>query len=73
MPRCWSSRVTPRRWPMLSTPNSSGSMDGPASEARRRNRGFEVAAAHSWERSADRHLEAYRHASDHPRGPSVDR
>ena len=50
----------------------SGSMDGPVSEARRRNRGFEVAAAHSWERSADRHLEAYRHASDHPRGPSAD-
>lgn len=40
---------------------------GPA-ERRRRSLGLEIAAAHTWARSADLHLDAYRHAvrlSDH--------
>jgi glycosyltransferase involved in cell wall biosynthesis len=33
-----------------------------ASTTDRRSRGLAVASAHTWDRSADRHLEAYRHA-----------
>ncbi len=49
----------------------SGPVDGPAWELRR-SRGLQVAAAHTWGRSAELHLEAYRHASGHVAGPSAD-
>ncbi len=38
---------------------------GPA-DAGRRRRGLEIVARHSWEMSADRHIEAYRHAARRP-------
>jgi glycosyltransferase involved in cell wall biosynthesis len=38
---------------------------GRGSAETRRSRGLEIASAHTWERSADRHLEAYRHAGQH--------
>jgi glycosyltransferase involved in cell wall biosynthesis len=44
----------------LAGPSGDGS-----SEARRRSRGLEIAASHTWERSAERHLEAYRYAAGH--------
>ncbi|HEX4244626.1 MAG TPA: glycosyltransferase family 1 protein, partial [Acidimicrobiales bacterium] len=39
----------------------------PGEHARRRRVGLEIAAAHTWERSADRHVEAYRYAHGAPR------
>ena len=39
----------------------AGGPRGPMSEARR-SRGLEIASAHTWERSAERHLVAYHHA-----------
>ena len=39
----------------------AGGPGGPISEVRRR-RGLEIASAHTWERSAERHLVAYHHA-----------
>jgi len=41
---------------------------GPA-DAGRRQRGLEIVARHSWEMSADRHVEAYRHAARRPAPP----
>jgi glycosyltransferase involved in cell wall biosynthesis len=43
----------------------AGRPDGGPPGSRRRSRGLEIAAAHTWDRSADLHLEAYRHAVRH--------
>jgi glycosyltransferase involved in cell wall biosynthesis len=42
----------------LSGPPAGGSL-----ASGRRDRGLEIAASHTWARSADRHVEAYRHAA----------
>ena len=47
----------------------AGRPDGSPPEPGRRRRGLEIAAAHTWNRSADLHLEAYRHAVDHADRP----
>lgn len=50
----------------------AGGPGGGPSVPRRRSRGLEIAAAHTWDRSADLHLEAYRHAvrrRDRPNRP----
>ena len=39
--------------------------NGAVSSAARRARGLEIARSHTWERSAERHLDAYRHAAGH--------
>jgi glycosyltransferase involved in cell wall biosynthesis len=48
----------------------AGRPPGGASGPRRRSRGLEIAAAHTWDRSADLHLEAYRHAARHADRPN---
>jgi glycosyltransferase involved in cell wall biosynthesis len=45
----------------------SGGSAGPRS-ADRRQRGLAIASEHTWKRSADRHLEAYRHATQFDSG-----
>lgn len=50
----------------------AGRPDGGSADPRRRSRGLEIAATHTWDRSADLHLEAYRHAvgqRDRPNRP----
>ena len=47
-----------------------GRPDGGPPDPRRRSRGLEIAATHTWDRSADLHLEAYRHAERHRDQPN---
>jgi glycosyltransferase involved in cell wall biosynthesis len=46
--------------------------DGGATDHDRRRMGFDIVARHTWEASADRHLEAYRYAARGPRSPGDD-
>ena len=41
----------------------AGRQDDGAGVMRRQGRGLEIAAAHTWTQSAERHMEAYRHAA----------
>ena len=67
MPPCWSPRVTARALAeALDAVLAGPAGDGPARD-RRRRRGLEIVARHTWAASADRHLEAYCYAAGRSR------